>query len=250
MNKWKAIMFDLDNTLFSHEDAFKKAISECFHKYQQKYVEKQSRIAVDTFFPVFKNYSDLFWGKFESGEIKAKEYRRQRFIATMKDLDLPYSNDIADGFHNHYYEVVDEYSIPFDGVHSFLEWISYSQLKTAIITNGTKDTQYNKIKTMGIDKWISPNQIYVSEEIGYTKPDQKLFHLVEKEQGLKSEEILFIGDSWKHDVVGAIEAGWEAVFLNTRNEERTTDHQPIAEYKKFTDMENDLTELIKEGRST
>ncbi|WP_280768442.1 HAD family hydrolase [Salipaludibacillus daqingensis] len=250
MSTWKAIMFDLDNTLFSHENAFKKAISECFHIYQQHYVPKENQKNERQFFPIFKHYSDYYWGKFESGESTGDEYRRDRFNETMKELELPFSNEIADMFHKQYYQIVDEYSVPFEGVHEFLQTINDFQLKTAVVTNGTKDTQYKKIEKIGVNKWIQPDQIYVSEEVGFAKPNKEIFRLVEKEQKLSSKDILFIGDSWKHDVVGALNAGWEAIFLNTRQEKRTSEHKPLKEYDNFMEMKNSLTDMLREGRSS
>lgn len=246
---WKAIMFDLDNTLFSHESAFRKAISKCFRTYQQMYVPIEQQVNFKQFFPIFKYYSDFFWGKYESGELSGDEYRRQRFNETMIKIQLPSSNEIADDFHRNYYQIVDEYSVPFDGVHEFMETLRDLRLKTAIITNGTADTQYKKINKIGVNKWIQPSQIYVSEEVGCSKPQSSIFRMVEKEQGLSSQEILFVGDSWKHDVVGAIDAGWQAVFLNTRNEEKTSRHQPFEEYDDFKAMKNSLTTLLREGRT-
>lgn len=242
-------MFDLDNTLFSHEKAFKKAINTCFHTYQQTYVSIEQQVDFKHFFPTFKYYSDIFWRKFESGEVTGDEYRRQRFNETMNKIHLPFSNEIADQFHRDYYQIVDEYCVPFEGVYDFMETIEYYQLKTGIITNGTADTQYKKIAKIGVNKWIEPSQIYVSEEVGFAKPNKEIFRLVEQEQRLSSQEILFIGDSWKHDVVGAIDAGWQAVFLNTRNEEKTSHHQPLDEYDVFNDMKNSLTTMLREGMS-
>lgn len=242
-------MFDLDNTLFSHEIAFKKAINKCFYIYKQTYIPIKQQVDFNIFFSTFKYYSDIFWAKFESGELTGDEYRRQRFNETMNEMGLPFSNEISDQFHRNYYRIVDEYCLPFEGVHDFMETISSFQLKTAIITNGTADTQYKKIKKIGLNKWIQPNQIYVSEEVGFAKPNPEIFRLVEKNQELTSQEILFVGDSWKHDVVGAIEAGWQAVFLNTRHENKTTHHQPYEEYDEFKDMKNSLTTVLRERRT-
>ncbi|WP_231479971.1 HAD family hydrolase [Rossellomorea vietnamensis] len=44
----------------------------------------------------------------------------------------------------------------------------------------------------------------------------------------KPEETIFIGDSWKHDVVGPMEAGMEAIWVNFRREEKPTDYTPYA----------------------
>ncbi|WP_158282140.1 HAD family hydrolase [Salipaludibacillus keqinensis] len=247
MTKWKAIVFDLDNTLFSHEKAFKKAIKECFHTYQQKHVPENKQIDDQKFFSVFKYYSDYFWDKFEHGEVTGNEYRRMRFNETMKELNLPYNNEMADRFHSHYYRVVDEFSVPFEGVHELLQTVNDHHVKMAIITNGTVDTQYKKVEKIGVDKWIERSAILVSEEVGFAKPRKEIFLAAERALGVTSKDILFIGDSWKHDVIGAIEAGWDAAFLNSRREDRSSSHQPVCEYTHFQDMKKEIINLMIEG---
>lgn len=243
---WKGIVFDLDNTLFSHEKAFKKAINECFLTYLEKNVSKEDHVPYETFFPVFKKKSDDFWNKFEKKEVSGNEYRRLRFNESMKVLDLPYSDKLADEFHTHYYKVVDKYSEAFPGVHELLSYLHKKQVKLAIITNGTIDTQYNKVKKIGVGRWIDEKNIIVSEEVGYAKPAREIFQLVEEKLELLPEDLLYIGDSWKHDVAGAIEAGWDAIYLNSRKESpsNSKNYQPLAEYYSMEECKGRMMNML------
>ncbi|SER68629.1 putative hydrolase of the HAD superfamily [Salipaludibacillus aurantiacus] len=246
---WKAVTFDLDNTLFSHEEAFKKAIKECFKTFSDKYINEAHEITYEQFFPVFKLNCDRYWDKYESGEVDGKTYRRIRFNETMKDLALPYGNDYADFFHDHYYSIIDEYSKPFEGVHELFEVLTEHGVRIAIVSNGSADTQYNKVKKLGINKWVADEHIFISEEAGVSKPDKEIFKLVEEKLKLPSHDIVFVGDSWEHDVAGPIEAGWEAIFLNTRKEDKPTEHQPAAEFEEFTHLKDELIKMVRERRA-
>lgn len=242
--KWKGIAFDLDNTLFSHEKAFKRAIEECYITYLGNHVSKKEHLPFHHFFPVFKQNSDNFWNKFENKEISGDEYRRLRFNESMKFLKLPYSNDLADEFHSYYYKIVDEYSEPFTGLHELLSFIKNKGIPMAIITNGTTDTQYRKIEKIKANKWIPTENIIVSEEVGYSKPAREIFQIAEKKLGLEPEEMLFIGDSWDHDVKGAREAGWEVIYLNSRDETAGREIHPYAEVRTMEECKQEIMNMF------
>lgn len=223
--RWKTICFDLDNTLFSHEKAFEHAIRYCFKDVLKK-KNILNKVNIDDLFPVFKKYCDLFWSDYEAGMLSATDYRRKRFLATVDFFKLPFTVEAADEFHDHYYRIVDDFSEPYPFLHSLIRNLTAANVKIGIITNGTADTQYSKIKKLKLNEWLTDDCLFISEELNLSKPDKEIFEFAKKR--LKAEgNCLFVGDSWEHDVVGAIEAGWESIFLNTRNEVPKTDHKPV-----------------------
>ncbi|SDY54244.1 putative hydrolase of the HAD superfamily [Evansella caseinilytica] len=226
---WKGIGFDLDNTLFSHEAAFRRAIHHCFNTFIAKH-QPVKEISFERFYALFKYNSDAFWEKFENQEWTKTEYRRSRFNETMKAVKLPYGDDEADRFHHQYFHIVDDCSEPYPFLHSLLAFLQEQQVTMFVITNGMTDTQYGKLEKIGAAQWIPKEMLIVSEEVGCVKPDRQIFRLAEERVNLTAKQLLFIGDSWKHDVVGALEAGWDAIFLNTRQEKRSTSHRPIKEF--------------------
>lgn len=84
-------------------------------------------------------------------------------------------------------------------------------LKTAIYTNGLSDYGRLKIRSTGIDRYI--DYILCSEDIGIEKPDPRGFAVLAGGMGLKAEEIVFIGDHPKNDVLGSKNAGMTAVWI-------------------------------------
>ena len=220
--RWKTICFDLDNTLFSHEVAFEKAIRYCYQKQLEHW--QKSGLAVkqvdeDEWFDSFKHYSDLYWDQFEHQIIDALTYRRMRYHDTMIAFGLPYRDHEADAFHELYYQIVYQFSEPFEGLEPLFKKLKTEGIHIGIITNGTIDTQYQKVTELGLDKYLQKKQIFVSEQLGIAKPDKRIFTYALQRLGVGSaQQTLFIGDSWEHDIVGAILAGWDAIYLNSRRE--------------------------------
>ena len=55
---------------------------------------------------------------------------------------------------------------------------------------------------------------FLSAEMGCLKPDLQAFTAVQHRLGLFPGEIAMVGDSWRDDVTGALEAGWTAIWVN------------------------------------
>lgn len=53
-----------------------------------------------------------------------------------------------------------------------------------------------------------------TEEVGYLKPDVRPFHAAAAEIGVAPENILYVGNSYAYDVIGARAAGMKAAHLS------------------------------------
>jgi 5'-nucleotidase len=238
IDKWDIIFFDLDNTLYSHEEAFEKAITS---SYKQLTVQKllctnSLPIQSKDWFTVFKKHCDLFWPAYEKKVLTRKAYQQKRYNKTMEFFQLPYEKGDAEEFHKHYEKTVHNYVTPFPGVVEFLVKLKECGKKIGIITNGKKNTQINKIKKLGLSDIISENNIIISEEVGEEKPNKHIFDIVTLKWNDTRKKPLYIGDSWNQDVVGAINAGWDCIFLNSRKEHIKTGHKPVVVIDTFHDL--------------
>ena len=59
-----------------------------------------------------------------------------------------------------------------------------------------------------VDHW------FASVEVGYQKPCVEFYREIEKSLGVNPQAILMVGDSWIADYQGAINAGWQALYLD------------------------------------
>ncbi len=55
-------------------------------------------------------------------------------------------------------------------------------------------------------------------EHGYMKPHRSIFDRALERAGVKAEATMMVGDSFRHDIAGALGAGWRAVLLNRSGE--------------------------------
>ena len=53
---------------------------------------------------------------------------------------------------------------------------------------------------------------------GYMKPHRSIFDAALARAGVRAEEAMMVGDSFRHDIEGAVNAGWHAVLLRRSGE--------------------------------
>lgn len=236
--RFKKIFFDLDNTLFSHEYAFEKAIQACFNEMIEEWEEEgvhMPPISTEDWFDVFKYYSDLYWIGYEQKKYSETMYRRKRYLETMKHFGLPADEEAADQFHQKYYEKAINFVRPYPGLYTLLTFLKEQKVTIGVITNGKHKVQWAKYKKLKLYRYIDREHFLVSEDVGIEKPDRRIFDLALGKT--EAKEALFVGDTWEHDIIGALNAGWQAIYLNTHNRPRCSEaYQPLAELRALDQL--------------
>ena len=92
-----------------------------------------------------------------------------------------------------------------------------------IVTNGVVAQQEAKIHTLGLDALV--DGWVVSDGVGFTKPDPRIFDVAAERAGGELAGAWMIGDSAEADIAGAHAAGLASVYLS-RGREWTPDIEP------------------------
>ena len=209
INSIKAILFDLDNTLFDHDRAELESLKKIYRSYRKLF----NGISFDTFYERFQINNDMFWKKLVAGETNRWQSRHGRFALTLQDCNLD-NSQAAEMFsvylsiyiHNHYY---------IDGAENLLRTLKKKKYTLGIITNGFTTVQENKIDGLGIRRYF--DTIVMSEKVGVMKPHPKIFDTALTKIECEARDCLFVGDSYESDVVGALRSGLNAVWFNPKH---------------------------------
>ena len=81
-----------------------------------------------------------------------------------------------------------------------------------LITDGRSLTQRNKIHALGLERFISPELIFISEEVGSDKLSGVAFRRIMEICGAE-EGYIYIGDNPQKDFVIPNHLGWQTVCL-------------------------------------
>lgn len=82
------------------------------------------------------------------------------------------------------------------------------------------------------------DHIVISSEVGFIKPHPEIFRRALAASKLNSNEVIFVGDTYQQDIVGAKRVALKTVWLNSRREAQTMakDDPPDYEIKTLTQL--------------
>ena len=205
----KTIFFDLDDTLYFRRDAFFLAFDEFLgEKHQESKANANDRCRIR---------GDEVFFRFQTG---------------FADVGIGISREQAEDFYRLYKKHL--YSMKLNPqIVAMLDFAETHFENLGIITNGHGEHQRNKIKTLGLEKWISRDLIIISGEHGCPKPDKHLFEIAQKKSGKSSGELLIIGDSFQNDIVPASELGWHTIWINLYGENFTPPEYAVIEVSEI-----------------
>lgn len=85
--------------------------------------------------------------------------------------------------------------------------------KTGIITNSKSITQNAKIDMLEFREYF--DEIIISGDTPYEKPQPEIFELMAEKLGIKTSEMMYVGDNPLNDVDGSRKAGCVPVWVKT-----------------------------------
>jgi HAD superfamily hydrolase (TIGR01549 family) len=77
------------------------------------------------------------------------------------------------------------------------------QYLLVLATNGSKNIQQKKIDKAGLAEIFTSKNIYISEAVGYSKPDMRYYNYMLKSSNKKPKQCMMIGDNFLNDIIGA-----------------------------------------------
>ena len=199
----KIILWDIDGTILNFLAAEKAAIRRCFEifglgKCTDEMISEYSSINVK------------YWEKLERGELTKPEILVGRFREFFRHYNIDTS--VAEAFNSEYQIRLGDTICFFDGATEVLEHYKGRLLQCAV-TNGTRVAQERKLKESGLDRVF--DYIFISEDVGFEKPNQKYFEKVtETLPPCRKDEIIIIGDSLTSDIKGGREFGIRTCWFN------------------------------------
>ena len=196
----KAVIFDLDNTLYNFD-----AANEFGIRALAAYTE-----------PVFgwdyPKMKDLYEESREKltermGDVGSAHNRLLRFQNLLEEKKLPLHPHALEMAKAYWRGVLDNMA-PSPGAREIMEELRRMGIRIGLGTDMTAYMQYEKLIRLGLMEYM--DFIVSSEEAGTDKPGNAFFMLCAQKAGCLPGECLFIGDNIVRDYGGAAAAGMQA----------------------------------------
>ena len=232
----RGVVFDVDDTLYDMAQPF-------FGAYQSFY-GTQYDLPLQKLFLSFRHYSDERFADSQTGRMTMEELYIYRLRMTLRAYDIEVTDEEALAFQHRYMEL--QYQIRLsDTMKGLLDELR-AHVTIGIITNGDSRHQRNKLRSLNVASWIPEDQIIVSGDHPFRKPDVRIFREMEGRLDLSPEYLIYVGDAFDLDIVGAEAAGWQSIWFNHRHRKipNAAKIQPSAEVQTEEELSAELMARI------
>ena len=199
----KAVVFDLDNTIYNYDECHIVAMKQL-----EEYVcDKYGLNKVD------------FRKNFELAKVEVKKLlgntgaSHNRMLYMQIFLEKINQSPVEDALelYDIYCRALLEKMTPFKYVMPLMKQLKHRKIEIGILTDLTAHIQHRKIKKLCITEYI--DAIVTSEEVGAEKPSSIAFSRIIQKLHCNPQEILMIGDSQKKDIDGAVNVGMRGMLF-------------------------------------
>ena len=209
MKNIKHIFFDLDHTLWN----FEKNSSLTFKFLLNKY---NIDIDLKDFLKIYMPINFSLWNLYRDDKITKQYLRHNRLKSTFEKLNISIKPSVIDDISDDYVKHLPDNNFLLPNAISVLDYL-FQKYTLHIITNGFTEVQNTKISNSNLNKYFSC--IIDSETVGVKKPYSKIFNYAYNiSKASYKNECLMIGDNYQADVMGALNYGFKAIHLNSKNE--------------------------------
>lgn len=207
--QYKAVLFDLDDTLYTDFDTTNRAGIRAVGEYAarvwgvaQEAVEHafvQARRTLARRFPCMPQSHNRIFIAYEMleqfgvhGLHHAHAINRIYWQAQMQAMEVcPDAPDLLRTLHER-------------------------GIAIAVCTDMYADIQLEKLDKLGLLTWV--DHMVTNEEAGMDKPSAPMFLLALEKCGVCPREAVMVGDNFVHDIQGALDHGMQAVWINRKGE--------------------------------
>ena len=222
------VLLDADETVYDFKRAERTAVSKAL-----------SSFGIDVDEKVIELYSEgnvLCWKALERGEISRDELKSRRFKMLFERLGKETSDYLA--VNDMYEHELSFCGFMLPGALDFIKKLrSEYDVKIYMATNGLSVPQKGRFERSGIAPYV--DGIYISEEVGVSKPAKGYFDYIFADLGITDlSRVIILGDSLTSDMLGGRNAGITTCrYLN--GEKPTGDPLcdfEISEYDEFFEI--------------
>lgn len=222
----RAVLCDLDDTLFDHAYATRCALAKL------REIEPGFQAwSLDTLDEQHRSVLERLHALVLAGHRTIDTARVERFLTLLEQAGVERDHDRADAAARFYRSTYLEDWRAVPGAVPLLDALASAGVPVVIVTNNGVAEQRLKLERIGVVDRIAA--LITSEEIGACKPERAIFDAALARAGVGVGNAVMLGDAWPTDIEGARRLGIRPIWLNRRNEPA-----PAGDVRQFASLED------------
>ena len=227
MQPLRAILFDVDDTLFSTTTFASQARRNAGHAMVEAGLKMDEETVYAELQEVIREFSSNYSQHFD------KLLMRLPLAAQVRtNPALIVAAGVA-GYHDTKFRDL----LPFPDAIPFLKAVREAGLITGVVTHGLTAKQAEKIVRLGLLPHLNSNAIFISDQLGIAKPNPNLYQAALRAIGVAPEEAMHVGDSLSHDIAPPNSLGMRTAWIyRTAKEGQDLAIKPSHRIQEFQEL--------------
>ena len=197
--RYKAILFDVDDTLLDFQTGNRNAVNQLMDELGYHDPDRYDQ---------YEAINLKCWRELEAGLLTQSQLKVARFVRFFDRYPVPGDARWAA---ERFVALLGQQSILLPHALETVAQIA-QRLPVAIVTNGITSIQRSRMALSPLKDYVT--EVVISEEVGVSKPRPGIFTIALDRLGVKPREALMIGDGINSDIRGANNAGIDACWYN------------------------------------
>jgi HAD superfamily hydrolase (TIGR01662 family) len=205
--KYRAVLFDLDDTIFDHQAHRREALVAL-----GRFIPSLSEISLKDIESVHETQLQRTHLALLDGKLTVSQARTERMRGLLNDFGIEADDALADTCEEIYRAAYNRKWRAVPGARELLTSLRKLGIWIGVITNGLELRQAEKLRALRLENMI--DEMIVSEKVGSKKPAQSFFEYALTRADVSPNECIVVGDLWETDIQGALNMGLDSIWLN------------------------------------
>lgn len=222
---YEFLLFDADRTLFDFAASEKAAFYEVTPRYG---ITPDERV-----YSLYSRLNNENWEALERKEFSKEHILVRRYEQLFQALGI--TDRSPENLNRDYLQALSEKCFTFPESEPLLRYLKGKGKKIYLVTNGVALVQNGRIERSDLKKYL--DGVFISDEIGFEKPDVRFFDAVERGiKGFDKKSAVVIGDSLTSDIKGANDSGIDCIWLNAKGLPLPSDRKAVAVVSSLSEL--------------
>jgi putative hydrolase of the HAD superfamily len=203
MSSLRAILFDIDDTLFSTSEFARLARENAIRSMIRIGLRMTEKELMRELEEVIAEFSSNYPNHFDKLLMR---------IPRAKYRGVNPAVIVAAGIISYHQTKIDQLT-PYPDAVTLLRALRRTDLTIGVVTDGIEVKQAEKLLRLGIYDLFDPTAIFISDQIGISKPNPKLYRRACTALGTPPSSVIYVGDNPLNDVDPPNSVGMHTVLL-------------------------------------
>jgi putative hydrolase of the HAD superfamily len=207
-----ALLLDLDDTILDDSSLVSDSWRQACAGVAARFAPLETAVVVDA----IRRTSRWFWAdpdRHRDGRLRLEAARREVVRRALVDLGIE-DDDLAACIGDAYSHRRDIGMAPLPDAIETVRWLRDSGRRLALLTNGAGVAQRRKIARFELEDLF--DAILVEGELGFGKPDERVYLRALGALGAEPHETWMVGDNLEWDIAAPQKIGMSGVWIDAR----------------------------------